>query len=109
MASEPMPSSNVEYVGPFQRHDVVVRGRQVPLLEAHPTDDGHIHLVLDHRFGLDLTLLDAERVVPFLADVIAIAMGYTCHPDAEDDPSNWRRHPFPVMTGLVMPEGDERP
>ena len=30
-------SSPVEYVGPFEHHDVIVNGRRVPHLEAIPT------------------------------------------------------------------------
>ena len=46
-SAEPYPTEGqVEFVGPFDRFDVVVEGRKVP----------------------------------FLANAIAIAMGYTCHP-----------------------------
>jgi hypothetical protein len=62
---------------------VVLRGWQVPFLTATPLPGGKIHLTLDHRFGLDLSLADAEQVIPFLADCMAVALGYTGHPEAD--------------------------
>lgn len=92
--------ADVEYVGPFERYDVVVDGRQVPFLEGRPVNGGRIYLALDHRFGLELDLVTAERVVPFLADAIAVAMGYSCHPRP-----GWEgpvpRPPFPRSTPLL--------
>ncbi len=70
----------VEFVGPFEHHDVVVDGRVVPYLQATPFKGGMIQLTLDHRFSRDLSIADAEHLVPFIADCIAVAMGYTCHP-----------------------------
>jgi hypothetical protein len=94
----------VDFIGPFESHDVVVCGRQVPFLRAHPQDGGHVHLNLDRRLGLTLTVAEAERFVPFLADAIAVAMGYTSHPrEGEPNP----RHPFPSVTGLHIQ--DENP
>jgi hypothetical protein len=71
------------YVGPFQTWEIVVNGSTVPYLTARPKRDGAVHVTLDHRFGLDLSEEEAEKVVPFLADVIAVALGYTCHPCPE--------------------------
>jgi hypothetical protein len=96
----PVFDPSVSYVGPFEHHDVVVRGCAVPFLRATPLDGGQVHLNLDRRLGLTLSAGEAERVIPFVADVIAVAMGYTCHPDAERDGPN-RRHPFPRVTPLV--------
>ena len=75
----------VDYPGPFSQHDVVVNGWTVPLVQAQTYDGDQITLVLDNRFGLDLSLSEAERVVPFLADAIAIALGYSAHPSVDDD------------------------
>lgn len=92
--------SFVSYVGPFEHHDVLVSGRQVPYLRATPVDGGRLDLTLDRRFGLILSADEAERFIPFLAQAIAIASGYTSHPDEEcDGPSS--RHPFPRVTALV--------
>ena len=81
-----MSDPKVEYVGPFQTTHVVYGGRQVPLLEATILNGGKISLSLDRRFGLDLTVAEAEKVVPFLAEAIAVAMGYACHPSASEEP-----------------------
>jgi hypothetical protein len=98
----PFPGgSPVSYVGPFEHHDVVVAGRQVPFLRAAPLDGGRIDLTLDRRLGLTLTVAEAERFVPFLADAIAVALGYTCHPSAERDDPNLR-HPFPRLRPLFV-------
>lgn len=97
----PALESRVAFVGPFEHHDVVVEGRQVPYLRATPLDGGHVHLNLDRRLGLTLTVEEAERFVPFLADAIAVASGYTSHPDAERDGPN-ERHPFPRVSPLSL-------
>jgi hypothetical protein len=89
---------SVEYVGPFDSHDVVIDGRQVPYLRATPVDGGKIDLTLDRRFGLLLSVAEAERFMPFLAHAIAVAAGYTSHPSADDEPNP--RHPFPTVTSL---------
>ncbi|MEA2493392.1 MAG: hypothetical protein QOJ29_1303 [Thermoleophilaceae bacterium] len=92
--------SRVSYVGPFQHHDVIVDGRAVPFLRATPLDGGQVHLTLDRRLGVTLSTDEAERVVPFLADTIAVALGYTAHPEAERDGPNVR-HPFPRVSPLM--------
>lgn len=96
-----IPESRVDYVGPFESHDVVIAGRQVPFLRATPLDGGRIDLTLDRRLGLQLSVEEAERFVPFLADAIAIGLGYTCHPSAETD-GPVLRHPFPRVTPLFL-------
>ena len=41
-------------------------------------------LVLD--LGAEFSTSEAERVIPFLADAIAVALGYGCHPrDTADE------------------------
>jgi hypothetical protein len=94
-----LPESAVDYVGPFEHHDVLVKGRQVPFLRATPLDGGQVDLTLDRRFGLVLSVAEAERFVPFLAHAIAVASGYTSHPSAERDGPNLR-HPFPRVSPL---------
>src|SRR5437016_1193791 len=85
-SEDPSPRPVVDYVGPFEHHEVVVDGWQVPLLEATPMVGGRVSLTLDKRFGLDLDLAEAERFVPFLAHAISVAMGYAAHPDSESEP-----------------------
>jgi hypothetical protein len=80
-----MPSMAVMYPGPFEHHDVVVNGWRVPLLQAHPQGEDRVLLVLDRRLGAEFSTAEAERVVPFLADAIAVALGYGCHPREQGD------------------------
>jgi hypothetical protein len=89
----------VDFIGPFESHDVLVGGRRVPFLHAKPIDGGKVDLTLDRRFGLMLSVAEAERVVPFLAHAIAVALGYACHPDASEDAA--LRPPFPRVHGLI--------
>jgi hypothetical protein len=103
-----LPSLRVSFPGPFTRHNVVVDGWSVPLLHAQVNEDsGRVLLVLDNRFTLDLTGEEAERVVPFLADAIAVTLGYDAHPN-ETDPVPLRRAPHPkpqrVLTIAVFGE-----
>ena len=73
-----------EIIGPFTGYKVTVHGRQVPFLEAMPVNGGKIGLVLDQRYGVDIAVADADRIIPFIADCIAVAMGHTCHPHAAE-------------------------
>jgi hypothetical protein len=91
----------VDFIGPFEHHDVVVNGCSVPFLTATPLNGGRVHLTLDGRFGLDLTVTEADDVVPFIADAIAIALGYTAHPHATECPDPRPRHPFARMNSLM--------
>jgi hypothetical protein len=97
-----LPESRLEFRGPYESHDVVFKGRQVPFLRADLLDGGRIDLTLDRRFGLVLSTAEAERFVPFLAHAIAVARGYTCHPSAEKEPNS--RDPFPRVRPLLLDE-----
>lgn len=85
--------SEYQIVGPFQSHRVIVDGRRVPFLEAFPVNGGKISLLLDGRYGLDVSVGDADAFIPWIADAIAVAMGYTGHPRAGKEPL--RASPFP--------------
>ena len=98
--------ATVEFVGPFRHHDVVVNGWQVPHLRATSLNGGRIHLNLDRRLGLDLSVEEAERFVPFLADCIAVAKGFTAHPGSEL-PEPVVRLPFTRMRGIRFEETGE--
>ncbi len=88
--------SPVSFPGPFTQNGVVVSGYSVPFLHAQVHDGGKMTVVLDDRFGIELTVDEAERVVPFVADAIAIALGYEAHPSADDTaPVNRSPHPKP--------------
>lgn len=91
-----LTESRVSFPGPFSQHGVVVTGWSVPFLHAQMHDGGMMTVVLDDRFGIELTVSEAERVVPFIADAIAIALGYDAHPSADDStPPNRSPHPKP--------------
>lgn len=98
----------VAYPGPFSAHMVVVDGWQVPFLKAHPSDDEQtVMLVLDDRFGETFTVAEAEKVVPFLAHAVAVALGYTCHPNSDEKPV-LNPHPRPVRThGIIGVQTEE--
>lgn len=83
-----LPTSPVDFVGPFEHHKVVVEGWTVPLLDAQPLPGGRVTLRLDERFDLDLSIAEAERVVPFIANAIAVALGFTCHPRGDEEPKS---------------------
>jgi hypothetical protein len=96
---EALERSSVQFIGPFQHHEVVVNGWQVPYLTAVPIPGGRVHITLDNRIGVELTVDEAERVVPFLADAIAVAAGYTGHPDGGEPV---QRLPFVQMKPLDL-------
>jgi len=73
-----MPDSHEERVephGPYQDCRVTVDGWVVSYLEGMPVNGGRIDLALDGRYGLLLTVEEAQWIVPFIADAIAIAPG----------------------------------
>jgi hypothetical protein len=87
----------VSIPGPFTHHDVAVDGWSVPFLEAIPSqDDRSVTLLLDRRIGITLSHEEVERIVPFLADAIAIASGFAAHPSEDmDEPRPFAR-PRPI-------------
>ncbi len=96
----------VTFPGPFRHHDVVVDGWKVPLLEAHMSGEDRVSLVIDHRLAEEFSVVEAERVVPFVADAIAVALGYGAHPNA-DTPRPLERAPFPRPERVVDLAGAE--
>jgi hypothetical protein len=101
----------VSFPGPFSKHDVIVDGWKVPLIHAHPTgeSDDKIMLVLDDRLADTFTVEEAERFVPFLADAISVALGYTSHPNEDVEPPLLKQpQPRPVKThSIVWAETEE--
>jgi hypothetical protein len=96
--------SDYEIIGPFETHRVVVSGRRVPLLDAYPVNGGKISLVLDDRIGIDISVADAETVIPFIAHCIAAGMGYACHPGADEQPR--RSTPFRISQSVDLAYGE---
>ena len=97
----------VTFPGPFSAHDVVVDDWKVPLLHAHPCGerDECVMLVIDNRLAITISVEEAERFVPFLANAIAVALGYTCHPneDAAELPVK-QPQPRPVRAHTIVAE-----
>lgn len=93
-ADDELEEFRVQFPGPFSHHDVVVDGWRVPYLQAHLADEDGVMLVLDRRLGVHLTSQEAEKVLPFIADAIAIALGYGAHPRGEA-PVPLERAPYP--------------
>lgn len=94
----------VTFPGPFSQHEVVVDGWKVPFLHAHPggEHDENVMLVLDNRLALTLSVEEAERIVPFLADAIAVALGYTSHPNEDaEQPLVRQPQPRPVRMSVL--------
>jgi len=95
----------VNFPGPFTHHDVVVDGWKVPFLQAHLSGDHeeNVMLVLDERLWLTVSLEEAERLVPFIADAISVGLGYTSHPDDDaEQPLVKQPQPRPVrLLGLA--------
>ena len=94
------PAWRVSFPGPFEHHDVVVEGWRVPFLQAHIGGEDRVMLVLDRRLGIDLSAAEAERVLPFVADAIAVALGYGAHPRG-DMPVPLERAPYPRPERVV--------
>jgi len=99
-----LPESRVSFPGPFSQHQVVVSGWSVPFLHAQMHDGGMMTVVLDGRYGIELTVADAERVVPFVADAIAVALGFGAHP-TEDSEWPLPRSPHPKPKRVVSLAG----
>lgn len=102
MTVEHLPPLNdgPQFIGPIASHAVVLHGRRVPLLSAHPLSAGRVLLCLDDRFSVELTVQEADRVVPFLAHGIAVAMGYSSFPSADQEPQP--RQVMPRMQELSV-------
>lgn len=100
----------VSFPGPFRHHEVVVDGWSVPFMEAlMGPDEDRVTLLLDRRYGVELSAEEAERLVPFIADAVAIALGYPSHPRGDVCPERLP-HPRPVRTmniARIEPDAQE--
>ena len=88
----------IELVGPFTSHVVVLDGYEVPYLTAQPRNAGLIALTLDGRYGIDVPVAAFDETVVFLAHAIAVASGFTSHPDGPDGPHP--RSPYHRLTAF---------
>lgn len=100
----------------FERFPVVINGWTVPHLEARQ-NDGEVFLTIDSRLGLSITdQTTPGQIISFVADAIAVAKGYACHPvkdgwedeDRVNPPSN-PRWPWAHIAPLdaVTPQGEK--
>jgi hypothetical protein len=97
----------VTFPGPFQHHDVVVNGWRVPFLEAQLSGEDRIVVTLDRRFSVQMGTEEAERMLPFIANAVAVALGYGSHPRAESEPPLERvPYPRPVRMTEIAGMGD---
>lgn len=112
MSDEALPIvSEVEILGPFQRHMVILNGYPVPYLEGEPATGGKVFLHLDHRYSIDVDVAQLDRWVDFIANCIAVASGFTCHPGTEGAPKPIPRSIYHRMyeLGAAGPTGQETP
>lgn len=93
---------DVESVGPFDHYPVMVNGWSVPYLQARYREDG-VTVTLDGRFGLDLPTELGGTVISFLADAIAIALGWSCHPRRDWEPPAGYQSPNGVPPFRSLP------
>lgn len=111
-AGDGLVGDTLEYVGPFDVTEVVIDGWKVPYLTAHKDAEGVVRsLSLDHRYAFDLPPADPDRpyeadvIVTFIAECIAVAAGYTCHPTADMTEPN-RRTPYVRMNRIDFVESE---
>lgn len=90
----------VEIIGPFSHHSVVINGYEVPHLTAHPVNGGVVTLILDGRMSLEVSVEQFDAYVAFIADAIAVAGGFTCHPSREFDEPLVHRTAYHRLTGF---------
>ncbi len=84
----------VAFPGPFAHNDVVVNGWRVPFVTSHLVGEDRVTVILDRRLAIELSTGEAERLLPFVADAIAVALGYGAHPD-RDAEQPLARAPYP--------------
>jgi hypothetical protein len=69
----------VKFIGPFQpEYKITVDGYRVPYLTALSSGD-NVLLCLDERYILEVNKEEASKWLPFLANAMAVAAGYSCH------------------------------
>ena len=80
---EPRPPYGVRFVGPFvEEWKIQIDGYRVPHLRAilhSGANDGRVSISLDERFGIDAEQSEAAKWLPFIANCMAVAAGYSCH------------------------------
>lgn len=89
------PVHNVASIGPFQRFPLTVNGWTVPNIQAkvRSDTDGRVSFTLDNRLGIDVPAAIAGALAAWIADVVAVSMGYACHPREGFQPGEQRPDP----------------
>jgi hypothetical protein len=88
----------VEIVEISGRHELWIDNWTVPLVAPREVDGGRIEFIVDHRLGYVVDAANFESVAKLLADVIAVAWGYACHPrDGDFDKARFVRVPHPTL------------
>ncbi len=81
--NDPIGKYGTRIIGPFTpQYKLSVNGYEVPHLTAIPQtgkNDGMISLCLDERFLIEASQDEVEKWMPFLANAMAVAAGYSCH------------------------------
>lgn len=101
---------DVRSVGPFDLLEVVVNGWTVEGLQAQYLENGQVALTLDRRLGIDVPADLAGQVIEFVADAIAIAKGWSCHPTSpewtpDNDVPPLRIQPWHRLHGIEFDAG----
>jgi hypothetical protein len=94
-----MSEYNVEFVGPFvEEWKITHDGYRVPYLSAirhSGVNEGTVSLSLDERFLIDATDDEARKWIPFIANCMAVAAGYSCFGE------NSVKDPNPFKVGMI--------
>lgn len=91
------PAETIEPGVHFQRSgfaepfDLVVDGTPVPHVTAHGdivshADGDYVTFVVDGRIGVEIPVEHSEKVARLVADAVAVASGYACHPRDGEPP-----------------------
>lgn len=76
---------SMDLVGPFEERRVVLDGWTVPLIQAWEVDGGTVCVVVEDVFAYTIPAGEAENVIRLIANVIASAWGYRCHPQEDEE------------------------
>src|SRR5690349_7700986 len=90
----------VKAIGPFvEEHRLTVLDYRVPYISAIPQSDGSWSLCLDERFVIDCSDDEMRKWIPFVADAMAVAAGYSCHGE-NSGPINPFKNRLVGLTGI---------
>lgn len=76
---------DVEAIGPFSTYELVVNGWTVPGVSSYRVDVRTVAFVCG-SYAYDIPEERAGAFADWLANVVAVSMGWTCHPSASWNP-----------------------